>query len=61
MQHFVNIEVSPADIFAAAQDAGLTVSQFEAKAINDAVQAYKRKQNGFAELMDAVRNAAPEE
>lgn len=50
MIHYVNIDtssntgISIADIYAAADDAGLTVSQFEAKVINDAVQAYKRKQ-----------------
>ena len=41
------------DLVKAADAAGLTIEQFEAWAIQDAVQNYRRHKNGWNDLHDA--------
>jgi post-segregation antitoxin (ccd killing protein) len=52
--HHVNTTISPADLLEAAQDAGLTIGQFEAKAIADAVEENKRRKRLWREMQDAL-------
>jgi len=44
MIHYISTDtILPADLLAAANDAHMTVSQFEAWAVKSAVEAYKHK------------------
>jgi len=52
-----SVQIAPEiylDLVRAADDAKMTIEQFEAWAIQDAVQNYRRHKNGWNELQDAL-------